>query len=422
MKVLAINPWIYDFAAYDFWLKPYGFLVILSYLKKKGVEVEFLDFLDNKITRDSFGRGKFYSEIIHKPDVYKAIPRYFKRYGKPLKEVERLIANKRSDFILITSSMTYWYPAVNDAVNMLKQCIGPTPIILGGTYATLCLEHAQKNINCDYVFKNTQLKDFFEVLKVEYEPEELYSCLPSYEDFCKKLDYVVFRTSWGCPLACSYCANKKLFEGFVRIPQERIVEFIRKYYDKGIRDFVFYDEALLYENEYIINLLKEITKLKLDVRFHTPNALHIRFLNKEIAHLLKASGFVNPHFGLETLNDRLQRLWGDKVNKEDVVRGIKLLKQAGFKGGQFSMYLLLGYPGQDLSSLKEEADFLHSRGSKVSLAEFSPTPETEMFKEYKDKFSEPLLHNNSIFSLFPDDKLDKFYKIKNYVRNLNKQF
>lgn len=45
-KVLIINPWIYDFAAYDYWLKPLGLLYLASYLRKNNVEVMFLDCLD----------------------------------------------------------------------------------------------------------------------------------------------------------------------------------------------------------------------------------------------------------------------------------------------------------------------------------------------------------------------------------------
>jgi radical SAM superfamily enzyme YgiQ (UPF0313 family) len=46
MKFLIVNPWIYDSAAYDFWLKPLGLLYISSILKKEGHEVHFIDNLD----------------------------------------------------------------------------------------------------------------------------------------------------------------------------------------------------------------------------------------------------------------------------------------------------------------------------------------------------------------------------------------
>lgn len=41
-RVLCINPWIYDFTAYDYWSEPLGLLYIASFFRERGVEVEFL--------------------------------------------------------------------------------------------------------------------------------------------------------------------------------------------------------------------------------------------------------------------------------------------------------------------------------------------------------------------------------------------
>jgi radical SAM superfamily enzyme YgiQ (UPF0313 family) len=232
---------------------------------------------------------------------------------------------------------------------------------------------------------------------------------------------VVLRTSWGCPFNCSYCAIKELFTDFFRIPQDKIMKFMLEYSKKKIKNFVHYDDALLYEPNYIKKLLHEIIKLNTEIFFHTPNALHLRFLDKEIACLLKKAGFTNPHFGLETLNPTLQKLWGDKVNREDLIKGINALKDGGFSNGEFSIYLFLGYPEQDLEELKHDVEFINSLGARVSLAEFSPVPGTEIFEKYKEEFSEPLLHNNSIFGFFQKDKIREFWEIKNYVRELNKR-
>lgn len=43
---LLINPWIYDFAAYDFWLKPYGLLSLGGKLRYLGYSIYYLDLLD----------------------------------------------------------------------------------------------------------------------------------------------------------------------------------------------------------------------------------------------------------------------------------------------------------------------------------------------------------------------------------------
>lgn len=285
----------------------------------------------------------------------------------------------------------------------------------------MCNAHAKKASGCDFVFSNENLEDFFKILGVEFNYTELYESLPVYEDFYAKLDYIALRTSWGCPFNCNYCAIKKLFPGFFRLPQEKIVNFIRKYAAKGIKDFVLYDDAFFYEPDYAKNVLKKIDELQLNISFHTPNALHLRFLDKELTLLLKNTGFTNPHFGLETLNPSLQKLWGDKVNRHDLTEGLKLLKAAGFKNGEFSVYLLLGFPGQNLNDLRKDVEFLNSLGARVSLAEFSPVPGTVLFEEYPKEFNEPLLQNNSIFGFFQNDKIRTFWEIKNFVRELNKK-
>lgn len=422
MNILAINPWIVDCAAYDFWLKPYGFLAILTYLNDQGINVDYIDCLQRKINMGYYGRGQYHCEIIDKPSTLSYVPRYFKRYGITPQEFKSKIKDKDPHYILITSSMTYWYPAILDAIKILKECFSEVPIILGGTYATLCYDHAKKNIPADAIIKNNDLPELFKLLNVSFDEEAFYSTLPLYENFYDELDYVVFRTSWGCPFSCSFCAIKELSTGFYRIPVDKVIKFIDRYAKKGLKDFVLYDDAFLYEDAYAKRLLKEVKKLNLNLRFHTPNALHLKFLDEEIAHLLKKSGFINPHFGLETLNPGLQKSWGDKVNRTDLIKGIEALKRGGFREGEFSVYLLLGYPGQKLSDLRDDAHLLHSLGAKVSLAEFSPVPKTKLFSMCKSRSFDPLLHNNSIFSSFEDGKIEEFWSIKNYVRSLNKKF
>ncbi len=43
--LLLINPWIYDFAAYDFFARPLGLLYLAGLLRAQGYEVQFLDCL-----------------------------------------------------------------------------------------------------------------------------------------------------------------------------------------------------------------------------------------------------------------------------------------------------------------------------------------------------------------------------------------
>ena len=44
--ILLVNPWIHDFAAYDFWAKPLGLLQIGAALRRHGCHVSYIDCLD----------------------------------------------------------------------------------------------------------------------------------------------------------------------------------------------------------------------------------------------------------------------------------------------------------------------------------------------------------------------------------------
>ncbi|MFI5332344.1 MAG: hypothetical protein ACHQ2F_15095, partial [Desulfobaccales bacterium] len=43
---LLINPWIYDFAAYDYFARPLGLLHLAGWLRANGAEVHLLDCLN----------------------------------------------------------------------------------------------------------------------------------------------------------------------------------------------------------------------------------------------------------------------------------------------------------------------------------------------------------------------------------------
>ncbi|MCX7767334.1 MAG: cobalamin B12-binding domain-containing protein, partial [Candidatus Sumerlaeia bacterium] len=146
MKILLINPWIYDFSAFDLWAKPLGLLYLASLLRQSGAEVFLVDCLDRyhwslrhkPVKENEFGCGKYPATEIPKPAPLKFIPRRYKRYGiLPDAFITDLKNTGKPDVILVTSRMTYWYPAVVEVIRICRQIFPDSPVILGGTYATL---------------------------------------------------------------------------------------------------------------------------------------------------------------------------------------------------------------------------------------------------------------------------------------------
>ena len=150
-NILLINPWIYDFAAYDFWLKPLGLLYIGGLLRANNHRISYIDCLDPYSSlmlqksgqvpkRHVYGHGRFFRQVIDKPDCLKVLPRSYCRYGIDT-DVFRVELGRypETDMVLITSMMTYWYPGVFEAIKIVKEMLPGVPVVLGGKYASLML-------------------------------------------------------------------------------------------------------------------------------------------------------------------------------------------------------------------------------------------------------------------------------------------
>jgi hypothetical protein len=86
--ILLINPWVHDFAAYDFWAKPIGLLSIASLLRRHGIAVSYIDCLDRfhpsapkSRPEARHGRGPYLKHRLPKPAGLEDLPRYYSRYG-----------------------------------------------------------------------------------------------------------------------------------------------------------------------------------------------------------------------------------------------------------------------------------------------------------------------------------------------------
>jgi radical SAM superfamily enzyme YgiQ (UPF0313 family) len=446
-NILLINPWIFDFAAYDLWLKPLGLLYLGGLLRRNGHQVRFIDCLDPyhpamlksdcvPLQRHSSGHGKFFRQIITKPEALKMIPRNFCRYGI-LPEIFRndLNQNKDTDIILITSMMTYWYPGVFEAIQIIKEMLPSVPIVLGGKYATLCYDHAIKYSGADYVVAGAGEKPVLQLLQdlfgeeIAFVPDDDNLDSRPYPafDLINNVEQLPITTSMGCPYRCSYCSSHIFNNKFRRRNPLKVADEIEHWKNKlNIKHFSFYDDALLVEPEkMIMPLLREIQNRKLSCNFHCPNGLHLREINAELSELMYSSGFKTIRFGFETSDFNRQVQTGGKVKNEELQSAVRHLKNAGYKTDEIGIYLLCGLPGQTSEEVKESIDFVWQCGAKPVLSEYSPIPGTDLWAEAVkvspfDITSEPLYHNNSLLCCRNDNfTFTDYMELKMSLKNTN---
>lgn len=395
--ILIINPWITDFAAYDFWAKPLGLLTLAGILRKHGFYVSYLDCLDrfhpNAPASDPAaknGRGPYLKTRIPKPAIFKDVLRHYCRYGiKPEWFRKDLSELKRPDLVMVTSLMTYWYPGVQETIRVVRGVFPDVPIVLGGIYATLCQDHAVGFSGADRVFPGAGEGTVLELVEQEtgfsvssrFDPADLNTYPYPAFDLQRRINYIPVLTSRGCPFRCAYCASHLLYSGWKRREVTSVLEEIDFWHQAySVREFVFYDDALLVDAEkHAIPLFEAIIRAGIDINLHLPNAVHVRAITDDIATLMFRAGFKTIRLGLETTDFSNRQGLDTKVTAAEFVRAVSLLKEVGFRKDQVGAYLLVGLPGQSSSAIEESIRAVIASGITPVPAYYSPIPGTELF-------------------------------------------
>jgi radical SAM superfamily enzyme YgiQ (UPF0313 family) len=443
-QVLLVAPYIHDFAAFDLWLKPLGLLYVAASAERAGYEVRVVNCIERlqpaasseenegrwKTSGD--GRGKLRYEVIDKPECLRRVPRQYRRYGIPHEAfLKRLSEGPRPDAIGVGSMMTYWCGGVSETIDIVRSFYPGVPVILGGVYATICVDHARAYSRADIVVEGPAETKFVDVLDEcigsagggQNQPIPLW---PAYH-LLENLDSVSMLTSFGCPFSCSYCASKMLRKRFVQRPiREVVAEIVQYGREMMIRDIAFYDDALLVNvNEHIKPILRAIIDRKLNLRFHTPNGLHANMIDEELAVLMKQAGFATVRLSVESVHENRLRDSCMKVSPAGFEKAISHLLSAGYASGEIEAYVLMGAPGQQLEEIEQTIIFVHETGAIVRLADFSPIPGTGYFesaeKIYGFDFGEPLLQNSSVIPHIIPGLYEKYQKMKALAKSLNNE-
>jgi len=405
MKILLVNPYIYDFTAFDLWLRPLGLLYIASVLKTyTHCELYWLDTLDrfqegafqpgdpSRKTSRKNGRGKFHREILEKPVKYKTIPRHYSRYGIPLETVHKKLDRIPTvDIILVTSLMTYWIDGLKTTLDILKEKFPSAKTVIGGILPNLVpIDRLKHHIDVDYFIKGYGETQILDIIK-EIDNKALlpYPDLTGIDtvpfpavEFLSCRETLPLMTSRGCPYRCTYCASNLLNNGFLERRPEKILEEIHfMHHTYGTKHFVIFDDALLINKDRrFLNVFREVAET-LDLRFHTPNGLHVGEIDRETADIMFQSGFKTLRLSFESTSDELLSRSSGKVTVDQMVRAVENLEAAGYERKDLGVYLLFGVYGQAVDEIDAALDFAGDLGLVPNLAYYSPVPGTVDFIE-----------------------------------------
>jgi radical SAM superfamily enzyme YgiQ (UPF0313 family) len=460
-NLLLVNPWITDFAAYDFWIKPMGLLYLAAVLRKAGFHPLLIDCMDRchpevlrwqgltSTQNRRWSTGKFLRTPVVKPAAYRDVPRLYCRYGMPEEIFDKLcLDGPAPSAILVTSGMTYWYPGLQMAIARLRKLFPGTPILLGGIYATLCAEHARLHSGADVVIAgeaeaiivdeigkligSIDNKRELNVRRGEGESggkgESSLDDLPwPAFNLYPRLQFATIMTSRGCPLKCTFCASRIVSGAYRwRSIDGVMAELDWLHRGLGVSEFAFYDDALLTNRDrHFLPLCESIIDSNIRATFHTPNGLQAKFIDATTAQLMWRAGFKTVRLAYESGSEERQRDMSKKVSNESFARAVENLYAAGFGPEELDAYVMMALPGQTFEEVLQSMAYVHTLGVGIRLAAFSPIPGTVDFDRAVEAGdvahdTDPLLTNNSILPIrLPGAKLSSYYTLAQLAKELN---
>jgi hypothetical protein len=168
----------------------------------------------------------------------------------------------------------------------------------------------------------------------------------------------------------------------------------------------------------LVPFLKAVIGENIQVAFHTPNALNVRFLTADLARLLVRAGFEGFFLGLESTTASWQNSSGGKARSDEFAKAVRSLQAAGAQS--ITAYIIVGHPDLDSREVEDSIHFAHQCGARVLLSEFSPIPGTVDGKKCRSwaNLDEPLMHNKTAFAIRRLGT-DSMNRLKSLAHSLN---
>lgn len=423
-KILLVNPPFYRLLGSHYNANSLGIAYIASYLNKNGHDAWLYnaDFLNKKAFKNL--QGLFNGFVDYKE--------YFKNENHDIwNEVVQKIIEFNPDWVGYTS-----YTANVSAIDIIskKLKINKPKIkqVIGGVHATLDNNILNKLKTIDFSIQREGEEAMLSLVE-ENNPEIISGVVsrnngsliingdadliknidelpfPEREKFWglsevekKTVDVSYICTIRGCPYRCNYCASPfhwKRDKTQYRSPESVIDEMrllkekhwaTEKEYDysasaniKAKSDLLIRDNTIVYFVDDVFTVkkkrVKEILRMMIDQNLGMYWKCEARtdHLDEEICELMAQANCVRVKLGFESGSDRILKMIQKDETKEDMQRGVRMLKEAGVP---FTAYFMAGFPGETDEDLKETIAFAKEiEADYYSLSVLAPYYGTKMY-------------------------------------------
>ena len=218
----------------------------------------------------------------------------------------------------------------------------------------------------------------------------------------KKIDLQLYFNAWkqkhgfsmvnvntmrGCPYSCKWC-SRAVYGGSYRRRSPKLVVDEILWLQKNYRfDMIwFVDDVFTINHKWLHEFAAEIENRKVVVSYEI--ITRSDRVNEAVLQLLKQSGCFRVWIGAESGSQKIIDAMDRRVKVEQVRETIKMVKTYGMEAGTF---IMLGYPGEEESDIKETLHHLkYSNPDYYTITVAYPIKGTPLYSEVENIFTEEL--------------------------------
>lgn len=186
----------------------------------------------------------------------------------------------------------------------------------------------------------------------------------------------------GCPYRCTFCSSPQMWTTryHTRAPALVVDEIEGYVRDYRIQNVDFYDLTAIIRKDWILEFCAELRRRNLDITWQLPSGTRSEAIDAEVCDALYRSGCRNISYAPESGSPETLRTIKKKVN---LARLEASMTAAVDRGLNVKANILIGFPGEGLSELRETLAFIVRMAligvHDVSVWTFSPYPGSELF-------------------------------------------
>ncbi len=190
----------------------------------------------------------------------------------------------------------------------------------------------------------------------------------------------------GCPYSCTWCSRSVYGDTHRRRSVKNVVDEIEMLSVRYNPDlFWFADDVFTINHRWFHQFYDELKRRDLRIRFEC--ITRADRLNEEVLRKMAEIGAHRIWFGSESGSQRILDAMQRRVTVEEIRRMTHAAQQVGIQAG---LFVMLGYPGEEIADIEETVEHLKRTGPDTFLTTVAyPIKGTELYRQVEDRIAKP---------------------------------